>query len=189
MPFELPSLPYGFDALEPHVSAQSLRHHHDQHRRYLTRLNAHAEQAGESLEDILLSDADERRACAIEAWNHTFFWHCLSPWSVGYPADALAQAIGERWGSLEAFQDAFEQHAMAHFSSGWTWLVKSRSGALDIINTREGEHPLCQRHTPLLLIDMWEHAYYLDYRGDRYKYLQAFWHLVNWEFVAQNFES
>ncbi|WP_106478201.1 superoxide dismutase [Phytohalomonas tamaricis] len=193
MAFELPSLPYALDALEPYISAETMHHHHEyQHRNYLLRLNtinAGSPYASESLESLIMSATGERLACAVEAWNHSFFWHCLSPWSNGYSVDALGRAINERWGSIDAFKDAFEQSALALFSSGWTWLVKMQDGSLAIINTTASDTPLKQGLIPLLALDMWEHAYYLDYQGNRYKYIQAFWPLVNWEFAAQNLTS
>lgn len=188
MALELPSLPYAADALAPVISERSLRMHHEGvHAGYIKRLNALLEgsdQAGQSLEHIMANGRGEAQACACQAWNHTFFWQCLTPWHS--PAgQLLEQAISERWGSMEAFRKAFTASAMAHFMGGWTWLVYTPQGRLDIHNAVDAGSPLLRGLSPLLAVDMWEHAWYVDFGSDRRKYLQKLWDIINWSFVEQ----
>ncbi len=191
MTFELPALPYAGNALEPHISAETLDFHHGKHHQtYVTKLNGlvpGTEYEGKSLEDIILaSKSGPVFNNAAQVWNHTFYWHCLSPQGGGAPKGAIADAINAKWGSFEAFQKEFDDKAVNNFGSSWTWLVKNPAGDLEIVNTSNAGTPMTEGHTALLTVDLWEHAYYIDYRNARPKYLEAFWALVNWDFVNQN---
>lgn len=192
MAFELPALPYAKDALLPHISAETLEFHHGKHHNaYVVKLNQLVEGtafAGKSLEDIIKTSEGPVFNNAAQIWNHTFYWHCLSPNGGGEPTGALADAINAKWGSFAAFQAAFNDRAVNNFGSSWTWLVKKADGSLDIVNTSNAGTPLTDSTvTALLTVDLWEHAYYIDFRNARPTYLNAFWALVNWEFAAANF--
>lgn len=191
MAFELPSLPYAKDALEPHISAETIDYHYGKHHQaYVTNLNKLTEGtdfAKQSLEDVIRNSDGGLFNNAAQVWNHTFYWNCLSPNGGGEPTGALADAINAKWGSFSAFKDAFTASAAGNFGSGWTWLVKKADGTVDIVNTSNAETPLTNTdYTVLLTVDVWEHAYYVDYRNARPKYLEAFWALVNWDFAAKN---
>jgi superoxide dismutase, Fe-Mn family len=190
MAFELPALPYDRHALEPHLSAETLDSHYGgYHRDCIERLDALIEgtrDAGKSLEALITGADGERRHLAAEAWNHTFHWHCLAPGG-GRPSGALGEAIARQYGGLEGLQAAFNDRAMAHLGAGWAWLVKEGEDALALLVTDNADTPIAHGHTPLLAIDLWEHAYFIDYRNDRLKYLEHLWALVNWDFVGQNF--
>ncbi|RUO28906.1 superoxide dismutase [Fe] [Aliidiomarina sedimenti] len=192
MAFELPALPYEKNALEPHISAETLEFHYGKHHQtYVDKLNAQvegSEYAGKSLEDIIKSSSGGLFNNAAQVWNHTFYWNCLSPNGGGEPTGAVADAISKKFGSFDKFKEEFTNQAIGNFASGWTWLVKTADGGVDIVNTDDAETPLTDDSvTPILTVDVWEHAYYIDYRNARPKYLEAFWNLVNWEFVAKNF--
>jgi Fe-Mn family superoxide dismutase len=192
MAFELPALPYAKDALAPHISAETLEFHHGKHHNaYVVKLNQLVEGtafAGKSLEDIIKTSEGPIFNNAAQIWNHTFYWHCLSPNGGGEPTGALADAINAKWGSFAAFQTAFNDKAVNNFGSSWTWLVKKADGSLDIVNTSNAGTPLTDSSVKALLtVDLWEHAYYIDFRNARPTYLNAFWALVNWEFAAANF--
>ncbi|MFK7159902.1 Fe-Mn family superoxide dismutase [Marinospirillum sp. MEB164] len=192
MAFELPALPYEKNALEPHISAETLDFHHGKHHNtYVTKLNGlvpGTEYEGKSLEEVILaSKSGPVFNNAAQIWNHTFYWHCLSPNGGGAPTGAIADAINAKWGSFEAFQKEFDDKAVNNFGSSWTWLVKNAAGELEIVNTSNAGTPMTEGQTALLTVDLWEHAYYIDFRNLRPKYLEAFWALVNWEFVNQNF--
>ncbi|RUO26166.1 superoxide dismutase [Fe] [Aliidiomarina minuta] len=192
MAFELPALPYEKNALEPHISAETLEYHYGKHHQtYVDKLNAAVEgtdNAGKSLEDIVKSADGGLFNNAAQVWNHTFYWNCLSPNGGGEASGSLAQAIEKKWGSFADFKEAFTNSAIGNFASGWTWLVKTSDGGLEIVNTDDAETPLTDSSvTPLLTVDVWEHAYYIDYRNARPKYMEAFWALVNWDFAAKNF--
>ncbi|MGA1252512.1 MAG: superoxide dismutase [Fe] [Burkholderiaceae bacterium] len=188
MEHALPALPYAMDALAPHISKETLEYHYGKHHQtYVTNLNnlikgTEFESAG--LEDIVRKSSGGVFNNAAQVWNHTFYWHCLSPKGGGAPSGALAQAISAKWGSFDAFKEAFTKSAIGNFGSGWTWLVKKADGSLDIVNTSNAATPLTTADNPLMTCDVWEHAYYVDYRNRRPDYLGAFWSLVNWEFVA-----
>lgn len=188
MEHALPALPYAMDALAPHISKETLEYHYGKHHQaYVTNLNnlikgTEFESAG--LEDIVRKSSGGIFNNAAQVWNHTFYWHCLSPKGGGAPSGALAQAIAGKWGSFDAFKEAFTKSAIGNFGSGWTWLVKKADGSLDIVNTSNAATPLTTADKPLMTCDVWEHAYYVDYRNRRPDYLGAFWSLVNWEFVA-----
>ncbi|MDX1605917.1 MAG: Fe-Mn family superoxide dismutase [Candidatus Competibacterales bacterium] len=189
MAFELPPLPYEKNALEPHISAETLEYHYGKHHQtYVTNLNnlvAGTENENKSLEDIILSASGGLFNNAAQVWNHTFYWNCMSPSGGGEPGGALGDAINRKWGSFAAFKEAFTKSAVGNFGSGWTWLVKTADGGIDIVNTDDAGNPMTAGHKPLLTCDVWEHAYYIDYRNARPKYVEAFWNLVNWDFVAQ----
>lgn len=191
MPFELPKLPYAKDALEPHISAETLDYHYGKHHQaYVTNLNnliEGTEQADKSLEEIIKSASGGLFNNAAQVWNHTFYWHCLAPNAGGEPEGDLRAAIESAFGSVADFKEKFSQTAITTFGSGWAWLVKNSDGQLEIISTPNAETPMTQNKTALLTCDVWEHAYYIDYRNARPKYVETFWNLVNWEFVDKNF--
>ncbi|MBX6317392.1 superoxide dismutase [Fe] [Pigmentiphaga sp.] len=190
MEHTLPQLPYALDALAPTISKETLEYHHGKHHQtYVTNLNnliKGTEFENASLEDIVKKSSGGIYNNAAQHWNHSFYWNCLTPKSTP-PSGKLADAINAKWGSFDAFKDAFNKLAAANFGSGWTWLVKKADGSLDIVNTGAAGNPLTTGDTPLLTCDVWEHAYYIDYRNARVKYLENFWGIVNWEFVAKNF--
>ncbi len=193
MEHTLPDLPYAKDALQPHISAETLEFHHDKHHAtYVTNLNKlvpGTEFESMSLEDIVkTAPAGGIFNNAAQVWNHTFYFNCMSPNGGGEPSGALAEAITKAFGSFADFKEKFSTSAATNFGSGWTWLVKNADGGVEIINTSNAGSALTEEaKTPLLTIDVWEHAYYVDYRNARPKYIEAFWNVVNWDFVSQNF--
>lgn len=192
MAFELPALPYAIDALAPHMSQETLEFHHGKHHAtYVAKLNGLVEGtdlASKSLEEIIKTSEGGVFNNAAQIWNHTFFWNSLSPQGGGEPTGALADAINAKFGSFAEFQAAFNDKAVNNFGSSWTWLVKTADGSLDIVNTSNAATPLTDDSlTPVLTVDLWEHAYYIDYRNVRPNYLGGFWALVNWEFANANF--
>lgn len=191
MAFELPALPYEKNALEPHISAETLEYHHGKHHQaYVNKLNELTEgtdNANKSLEEIIKSASGGLFNQAAQVWNHTFYWHCLSPNGGGEPTGALADAINAKFGSFAEFKEAFNAKAVANFGSGWTWLIKTADGGVDLANTDDADCPIAHDQTPLMTIDVWEHAYYIDYRNARPKYLEHVWNVLNWDFVAKNF--
>ncbi|HEB92443.1 MAG TPA: superoxide dismutase [Fe] [Gammaproteobacteria bacterium] len=191
MAHELPALPYAQDALEPHISAETLEYHYGKHHQtYVTNLNKlieGTEFADASLEDIIMKASGGLFNNAAQVWNHTFYWNCLAPNAGGTPSGDLATAIGSTFGSFDEFKQKFATACATNFGSGWTWLVKNSDGSLEIVNTSNAGSPLTAGQTPLLTCDVWEHAYYIDYRNARPKYVEHFWNLVNWDFVANNF--
>jgi len=194
MAFELPALPYAKDALEPHMSVETLEFHYGKHHNtYVTKLNGlvpGSEYEGKSLEEIITSaPAGGVFNNAAQIWNHTFFWNSLSPNGGGEPTGALADAINAKWGSFAAFQEEFNDKAVNNFGSSWTWLVKNADGSLEIVNTSNAGTPMTSGQTALITVDLWEHAYYIDYRNVRPDYLKGFWALANWEFAAANFAA
>lgn len=189
--FELPKLPYELDALQPYISKETLEYHYGKHHQaYVTNLNnliKDTEFASMSLEDIIMKSSGGMFNNAAQVWNHTFYWHCMTPKSSGQPSGALADAINKKWGSFDEFKKAFTQSAISCFGSGWTWLVKNPQGELEIMNTSNAALPMKDGKKALLTCDVWEHAYYIDYRNLRAKYVENFWQLANWDFVAANF--
>jgi Fe-Mn family superoxide dismutase len=189
MEHTLPALPYAMDALAPHISKETLEFHYGKHHQtYVTNLNnliKGTEFESASLEDIVRKSSGGVFNNAAQVWNHTFYWHCLAPHAGGAPTGALADAINAKWGNFDAFKDAFTKSAVGNFGSGWTWLVKKADGSLDIVNTSNAATPLTGTDKPLMTCDVWEHAYYVDYRNRRPDYMAAFWALVNWDFVAK----
>lgn len=190
MAIELLPLPYARDALQPHISAETLDYHYGKHHQgYVTNLNnlikgtefEHAE-----LEQIIQKSSGALFNNAAQIWNHSFYWNSLSPRGGGEPTGKLADAITEAFGSFAQFKEEFSKSAISNFGSGWTWLVQHSGGSLGIVNTSNAATPMTGSHRPLLTVDVWEHAYYIDYRNLRPKYLEAFWQLVHWEFAADN---
>jgi Fe-Mn family superoxide dismutase len=191
MEHTLPPLPYAMDALAPHISKETLEFHYGKHHQaYATNLNnliKGTEFESMGLEDIVKKSSGGVFNNAAQIWNHTFYWNSLSPKGGGEPAGALAAAITSKWGSFAAFKEAFTKSAIGNFGSSWTWLVKKADGSVDIVNTSNAATPLTTADKPLITCDLWEHAYYIDYRNRRPDYLGAFWNLVNWDFAAKNF--
>jgi Fe-Mn family superoxide dismutase len=192
MAFELPALPYAKNALVPHISEETLEFHHGKHHNaYVTNLNnlvPGTEFEGKSLEEIVKSSSGGIFNNAAQIWNHTFYWHSLSPTGGGAPTGAVGEAITKTWGSFDKFKEEFNKMAVGNFGSSWTWLVKKGDGSLAIVNTSNAGTPITEAGTtPLITVDLWEHAYYIDFRNLRPKYLEAFWALVNWEFANANF--
>ena len=190
MAHTLPDLPYAKDALEPHISKETLEFHYGKHHQtYVDKLNGLVEGtqwADASLEDIVRGSSGGVFNNAAQVWNHTFYWHCLSPNGGGEPTGKLAEAIDAAFGSFAAFKEQFSDKAVTLFGSGWAWLVQKPDGSLAIVQTGNADTPLTGDSKPLMTCDVWEHAYYIDYRNARPKYLEAFWKLVNWDFVASN---
>ncbi len=193
MEHQLPALPYAKDALAPHMSAETFDYHYSKHHQaYITNLNnliKGTEFESKSLEDIVKSaPAGGVYNNAAQVWNHSFFWNCMKPNGGGAPGGALADAINKKWGSLDEFKKAFQASAVGNFGSGWTWLVKKADGTVDIVNMGPAGTPLTTGDKPVLTIDVWEHAYYIDYRNLRPKFVETFLeHLVNWQFAEANF--
>lgn len=192
MTIALPELPYARDALAPHISEETLNYHYGKHHQgYVNKLNNSikgSDMADLPLEDIILRQDDATFNNAAQIWNHTFYWHSLSPTGGGAPTGALHDAVKSKYGDFDSFKTEFSAAAASNFGSGWTWLVKTADGDLDIVNTDDAETPLIDPNLiPLLTVDVWEHAYYVDYRNDRGAYLKAFWELANWDFAASNF--
>ncbi len=191
MEHTLPALPYAMDALAPHISAETLEFHYGKHHKtYVDNLNnliKGTEFENASLEDIVKKSSGGVFNNAAQVWNHTFYWNGLKPNGGGAPTGALADAINTKWGSFDAFKEAFTKCAVTTFGSGWAWLVKTPAGELDLVSTSNAATPLTTDNKALLTCDVWEHAYYVDYRNARPKYVEAFWSLVNWDFVAANF--
>jgi superoxide dismutase, Fe-Mn family len=190
MAIELAPLPYDRAALAPHLSAETLDHHHGQHQRLLVeRLNAQI--AGSEFAELPLQDLVRRAQGrlfqhAAEVWNHEFYWRGLRPRGGGEPGGALSERIARNFVDFARFKADFERMALGVFGSGWVWLVQRQDATLALLATANAGSPLTGEDIPLLTCDLWEHAYYIDYRGDRARYLEAFWKLVNWEFVAAN---
>ncbi len=188
MAIELPPLPYAREALEPHISAETIDFHYGKHHQaYVTNLNNQIK--GTELEDASL-EAIVRKAQggmfnnAAQVWNHNFYWQCLSPNGGGAPNGKLGEAIAKAFGSFDVFREEFTKLSIGTFGSGWGWLVQRPDGSLGLVSTSNAGTPITGDDTPLLTCDVWEHAYYIDYRNARPKYLEHFWNLVNWEFVA-----
>ena len=188
MPVQLPELPYSRTALQPHISAETLDLHHGRHHRaYVDAVNARiagTEMDELPLEDIVRSSQGSLFEAAAQAWNHAFFWQCLHPRAGDEPHGALVERINLQFGDVQKLREEFNRAAMTVFGSGWAWLVQHPDGKLAITTTRNANTPLTGDSTPLLVCDVWEHAYYSDYQNERGRYLQAFWKLVNWDFVS-----
>jgi Fe-Mn family superoxide dismutase len=192
MEHKLPDLPYAKDALAPHISAETLEFHHDKHHAaYVTNLNKLI--PGTEFEDASLEDIIRKAPAGgifnngAQVWNHTFYFNCMGPNGGGEPSGALADAIASAFGSFADFKEKFTTAAATNFGCGWTWLVKNAEGGLEIVNTTGAGNPMRDGKTPLLNVDVWEHAYYIDYRNLRPKYLENWWNVVNWDFVAEQF--
>lgn len=193
MAHQLPELPYAQNALEPHISAETLEYHYGKHHAtYVNNLNnliPGTEFENMSLEDIIKKSSAGIFNNAAQIWNHTFYWNCLSPNGGGEPTGDLGDAINTAFGSFADFKEKFTTSAVTNFGSGWTWLVKNNDGSLEIVNTSNAANPVTDGKTPLMTCDVWEHAYYIDYRNARPKYLETFWNLVNWDFIAGNLSA
>jgi Fe-Mn family superoxide dismutase len=191
MTHTLAPLPYALNALAPYISQETLEFHYGKHHQtYVNNLNnliQGTEFEKLSLEEIIKKSSGAIFNNAAQVWNHTFYWNSLGPHCGGAPTGTLAKAIEAKWASFAAFKEAFNKSAAGNFGSGWTWLVKKGDGSLDIVNTSNASTPLTTSDKPLLTCDVWEHAYYIDYRNARPKYLENFWQLIHWEFAAKNF--
>jgi len=188
---KLPELPYALDALQPHISKETLEYHYGKHHNaYVTNLNNLI--TGTEFEDMTLEDIIKKTSLngifnnAAQVWNHSFYWNCLSPNGGGKPKGKLLEAIEMSFGSFDEFKEKFTKSAITNFGSGWTWLVQNSDGTLVLLNTANAGTALTTEKTPLLTCDVWEHAYYVDYRNARPQYIEAFWNLVNWDFVEEN---
>ncbi|ARG98698.1 superoxide dismutase [Legionella micdadei] len=191
MAFTLPALPYAKNALAPYISEETLEYHYGKHHNaYVTNLNKLVD--GTEYENLSLEDIIKKTRSggifnnAAQIWNHTFYWHCLSPKGGDEPTGKLADKIAKTFNSFNEFKEQFTQTAIATFGSGWAWLVQDKDGALKIISTSNAGTPMTENQQALLTCDVWEHAYYIDYRNARPEYLKAFWSLVNWDFVESN---
>lgn len=190
--FELPPLPYPKDALKPYISEETIEYHWGKHHRaYVDKLNKLLESSPEfqkkSLEEIIKGSSGALFNNAAQAWNHAFYWECLTPKSKMKPEKNLAQKIDSTFGSFNEFKAKFKESALNNFGSGWTWLVKKKNGTLAIVNTSNAQNPMTAGDKPLLAMDVWEHAYYIDYRNERGKYIDNFWQIVNWDFVESQY--
>ncbi len=187
----LPDLPFAYDALEPHISKETLTFHHDKHHAgYVNNLNALIKEK-ESYRDMTLVEIVKNSENAIfnnaaQAYNHSFYWNCLTPTKTA-PSSALHKALEQQFDSVEAFKETFSAAALGLFGAGWTWLVKDHHDNLSLLNTSNAQTPIVEGLIPLLVCDVWEHAYYIDYRNARATYIEHFWHVVNWDFVSKNF--
>jgi len=191
MEHKLPELPYALDALAPTISKETLEFHYGKHHQtYVTNLNnliKGTEFENATLEEIVKKSSGGIFNNAAQVWNHTFYWNGMAPKAGGEPKGALADAINKQWGSFAKFKEEFTKTAVGTFGSGWAWLVKKADGSLGLVSTSNAATPLTTADKPLLTCDVWEHAYYIDYRNARPKYVESFWGLVNWDFVAKNF--
>jgi superoxide dismutase, Fe-Mn family len=193
MVFELPPLPYEMNALEPYISEETLQYHYGKHHRaYVNKLNELTKNnsSGLSLEEIIMqSKSGPVFNNAGQVWNHTFYWNCMKKSGGGEPRNKLADAIKQHFGSFEEFRKKFDQAATGQFGSGWAWLVKHPDGKLEVYSTSNAGTPMTENKKAILTCDVWEHAYYIDTRNDRAKYVENFWQVVNWDFVSRNFEE
>lgn len=194
MTHELPKLPYALDGLQPYISKETLEYHYGKHHQaYVNKLNElikNTEFADASLEDtIKKAPAGGIFNNAAQIWNHTFYWHCMTPNSSGEPNGKVAMAIKDQFGSFADFKKKFSETAIATFGSGWAWLVKNANNELEIISTSNADLPMKHNKKALLTCDVWEHAYYIDYRNARPTYVDKFWNIINWDFVEKNFQE
>ena len=191
MEHTLPQLPYALDALSPFISKETLEYHYGKHHQtYVTNLNnliKGTEFENLSLEDIIKKSAGGVFNNAAQVWNHTFYWNSMKPNGGAAPTGPLADAINAKWGSFDKFKEEFTKCAVGTFGSGWAWLVKKADGTLDLVSTSNAATPFTTDATPLMTCDVWEHAYYIDTRNARPKYLENFWNVVNWDFAGKNF--
>lgn len=190
MEHQLPSLPYAKDALQPHISAETMEYHYGKHHQaYVTKLNALIKGTkfeNSSLEEIVMGSEGGLFNNAAQVWNHTFFWNCLSPKGGGAPGGKVAELINKTWGDFDKFKEAFSNSAINNFGSAWTWLVQTEKGDLEILNTSNADTAMKHNVKAILTIDVWEHAYYIDYRNARPNFVEAYWKMVNWDFANQN---
>lgn len=190
MEHKLPTLPYTRDALQPHISAETLDYHYGKHHQaYVTKLNTLIKGTkfeNMPLEDIIKGAEGPIFNNAAQTWNHTFFWSCMSPKGGHVPGGKIGELINKKWGAYDKFKEDFSKHAVDNFGSGWTWLVQNGKGEVEIFNTSNADTPMKHDLTALMTLDVWEHAYYIDYRNARPDFVQAFWKIVNWDFANQN---
>lgn len=190
MEHKLPQLPYAKEALQPHISAETLEYHHGKHHKaYVTKLNElikGTEFENSSLEEIIVNSSGPVFNNAAQHWNHSFFWKCMAPRSGGTPKGSISELINKKFGDFHSFKEEFSKAAVANFGSGWTWIIESDNGGIEIMNTSNAENPMKLGKKALLTLDVWEHAYYIDYRNSRPDFIKGFWNLVNWEFANQN---
>ena len=193
MAFSLPPLPYEMNALEPHISSETLEFHYGKHHQtYVNNLNGLVEgtdNASKSLEEIIMSSDGGLFNNAAQVWNHTFYWNCMGPNGGGNPTGSVADAINQAFGSFDNFKDQFSKSAATNFGSGWTWLVKNSSGTVEIQNTSNAGCPMTSGNKAILTIDVWEHAYYVDKRNARPAYIESWWNVVNWDYVNSQLEG
>ena len=198
MGYELPALPYDYSALEPHMSKQTLEFHHDKHHaKYVNNYNEMVKSAGmddKSIEEVIKATYNDASKSglfnnAAQAWNHTFYWNCMKPGGGGEPTGELAEKIKSDFGSFDKFKEEFTTAAKTQFGSGWAWLVVDGDGNLAVTSTPNQDNPISDGMTPILGLDVWEHAYYLNYQNKRGDYVGAFWNVVDWDAVAANFAS
>lgn len=189
MEHKLPNLPYPLEALEPHISTETFQYHWGKHHKaYVTKLNELIKGTkfeNMSLEEIIQSSEGPLFNNAAQHWNHSFFWQCMKPDAGGTPTGKVSDLINKKWGTFQKFQEEFSKQAVANFGSGWTWLIQSGDG-VEILNTSNAENPLKLGKKAILTLDVWEHAYYIDYRNARPDFVKAFWNVVNWDFVNKN---
>jgi len=190
MEHKLTALPYSMEALEPVISRETLEYHYGKHHQaYITNLNKliiDTEFENMSLEEIIMKSSDGIFNNAAQVFNHTFYWNCLAPNAGGEPNSKLADEINQAFGSFASFKEKFSKTAATIFGSGWAWLVKNKDGELEIVSSSNAGNPLTDGKKPLLTCDVWEHAYYIDYRNARPIYIEKFWDLINWDFVSSN---
>jgi len=190
MEHTLPKLPYDMDALAPHISKETMEYHYGKHHKaYVDKLNDLIKGTKfESMDLIEIIKSSEGGIFnnSAQVWNHTFFWNCLTPKATTVPGGKIAEIINKQWGSFDKFKEEFSKQAVGNFGSGWTWLIKNSKGDIEIFNTSNADTPMKHGHTALLTVDVWEHAYYIDYRNARASFVNAFWNLVNWDFVNNN---
>ncbi len=197
MKFTLPELPYAKDAFAPYISAEGFDYHHGKHHAtYVTKLNElvqGTDYENKTLEEVVVQSAKENKTPifnnSAQHWNHSFFWNCLSPSGGSLPTGKVAEMINRDFGSFEAFKEKFSTTATTLFGSGWAWLVVDQSGKLEIVGLSNAGTPLTQDKTPILTLDVWEHAYYIDHRNARPKHVEGFWNVVNWDFVNSNIKN
>lgn len=187
MEHKLPDLPFPKEALQPNISAETFEYHHGKHHKaYVTKLNELIK--GTKFENMPLEEVVKNSEGAIfnnagQHWNHSFFWNCMTPKSVGIPGGKVGDLINKKWGNFDKFKEDFSKNAIGNFGSGWTWLVQNNKGELEIMNTSNADTPLKHNIKPLLTVDVWEHAYYIDYRNARADFVKNFWNVCNWDFV------
>lgn len=190
MAFVLPSLPYSLTALSPHISQETLEYHHGKHHQtYVNNLNSLTEgkpEYDESLESLIKTQSGAIFNNAAQVWNHTFYWHSIAPKAGGNPHGKVSELLNQHFGSFDAFKEQFSKAAAGQFGSGWAWLAQDEEGRLLIQTSANAGCPLTDGLKPILTCDVWEHAYYIDYRNARAKYIEAWWNLVNWDFANSN---
>lgn len=193
MEHKLPPLPYDMNALEPHISRETLEFHYGKHHQtYVTNLNdliKGTQHENQSLEEIVKTSSGKVFNNGAQVWNHTFYWNSMAPKAGGKPSGEVARALDQQFGSFDEFKKKFTAAAVGHFGSGWAWLTRNSDGSLGIESMSDAKNPMTEGRKPILTCDLWEHAYYIDYRNARAKYVDAFWNMVNWDFAAKNLKG